>query len=103
MRQTEENATAMFEATLLYLDKNNNTWSGVPALVEAVNEAGQNVQAIRKMASSGKSAITGVLDDKIHARNALEDLTLDIAHALTALAIRTDNSRVCTNADFSGT
>lgn len=100
MRQNEENVTAMFEATLLFLDTHNNTWSAVPALVECVNQANQNVQSIRKMASTQETATTGVSDEKIQHRDELEDLALDVAHALTAFATRTNNSSLSANARF---
>jgi hypothetical protein len=39
MKQSQENITAMFEATLKFLDQHDTLWSSKPAFAEAVSEA----------------------------------------------------------------
>jgi hypothetical protein len=70
MKQSQENVTAMFEATLKFLDEHNNIWSGKPAFVDAVAEAKNGVHAIRQAASTQENLTTGVTDQKNQARNA---------------------------------
>src|SRR4051794_10866168 len=92
MKQTQENITAMFEATLKFLDEHNNTWSGKTAFVEAVTEAKSGVASIRKAAATQETGTVGVTDQKTQARHDLEDQTLDVADQLGALAHKSGNA-----------
>jgi hypothetical protein len=101
MTQTQENTTAMFEATIKFLDENNNNWSGKPAFAEAVSEAKGGVQAIRNAASTQENVTVGVRDQKAQSRSDLEDQTLEIADQLAAFAAKTGEANLSANAQVT--
>ncbi len=101
MRQSQENITAMFEATLKFLDENNNTWSGKPAFVEAVNEAKAGVQAIRQAADTQENVTVGFTDQKTQSRSDLEDQTLELADQLGAFAAKKSDPSLAANVQLS--
>jgi hypothetical protein len=101
MKQSQENITAMFEATLKFLDEHNNLWSGKTAFVEAVAEAKTEVQAIRQAAATQENLTVGVTDQKTQLRHDLEDQTLDIADQLAALAAKKSDANLAAKVQFT--
>jgi hypothetical protein len=101
MTQKEENITGMFEATLKFLDQNNQLWSGKTAFSEAVTEAKNGVQAIRQAASTQENVTVGMTDQKTQTRNDLEEQTLEIADQLTALAAKNSDANLAAKVQLS--
>ena len=81
----------MFETTIAFLDTNNALWSAMPAFAAAVTDAKNGVAAIRGAAAGQESPTSGIADEKAQARDDLEDLTLEIADPVAALAEKTSN------------
>ena len=94
MKQTQENITAMFEATLKFLDEHNNVWSGKRAFVDAVTEARNGVTSIRQAASTQENLTVGVTDQKTQMRHDLEEQTLEIADQLAAFAAKNSDANL---------
>jgi hypothetical protein len=92
MDQDQKNKVAMFSTVAGYMDKNNGLWSGIPAFVKTVGDLKAGIASI--VGDSEKQAVptTGPAEAKAGLRDPLEELTLNIADQLAALADETGDA-----------
>jgi hypothetical protein len=88
MTHDQENTVTMFETTIAFLDSHDGLWNSKPAFAATVTEARNGVAAIRSAAASQESPLSGITDEKAQVRGDLEDLTLEIADQVAALAAK---------------
>jgi hypothetical protein len=87
--QKQDNTTTMFETTLTFLDKNESTWKGTAAFLDAVTRAKEGTAHIRSKTGQQQSPTEGITGDKAQVRDDLEERLLAIADAIAAFAAKT--------------
>lgn len=91
MTQDQDNIITMFETTVAFLDKNNNTWKDRAAFVDAHGRAKAGTTEIRAKTGKQQAPTGGITGDKGDIRDDLEEKALVIADAVAAFAAKTGN------------
>jgi hypothetical protein len=86
MRRKYENRFAMVESTVAVLNENKNVWEKTPAFVKAVADLASSMQSIQTESGKQQTPTKGATASKAQARDAVEDVVLEIADQLSALA-----------------
>src|SRR5262245_36489902 len=92
MQVKQTNRIRMFKAVESVLDQNSSVWNGMVPFATAVTEFKQKVAAAETVAQKQETPITGATDERLAARNALEDVLFLTAEALGVLAHRTGDT-----------
>jgi hypothetical protein len=80
------NRVTMFKTVEVVLNQNSNVWSGMAPFASAVQELKANIDAIDSTAQKQETPVSGAVQDKLDARDALEDVMFLICQALAVLA-----------------
>lgn len=91
----------MFETTIAFLDKNNNTWKNGPAFVDAHGRAKAGTAAIRTKTGKQQTPTEGVTGDKAQIRDDLEEKLLVIGDAIAAFAAKAGNNDLAAQVEMT--
>jgi len=86
MRRKYENRFAMVESTVAVLNENKGVWEKTPAFVKAVADLTAAMQSIKTESGKQQTPTKGATASKAQARDAVEDVLLEIADQLSAFA-----------------
>jgi hypothetical protein len=86
MDDTERNAIAMAKTVRTYMNQGASKWNGLPAFVTVMTELDTMIGDVNSSVQRQETPTTGITLDKATARNALEELILEVGGALFALA-----------------
>jgi len=92
MNAKQENKLSMYLAVIAACDRNKATWQALQAFGDAYADYGTHVQNIQNIAQSQAADSTGLSADKQQLREAMGDLTVEVAGAVYAYARKAKNN-----------
>lgn len=101
MDRIQDNQAAMVETVAAYLNDNKAVWSGTKAFAAAVADLKAAIEAIGDQADRQQTPTKGTTDDKAKARDTLEEVMLEIADQLSALAEATGDLKLAGQVEFT--
>lgn len=95
------NRVTMFKTVSGYLDQNNSIWSGMAPLAAAVQAFKAKLTAIDAAAQKQETPVSGAVDEKAGARDALEDVLFLTCEALGALGHTSNDNELMALTDLT--
>ncbi len=95
------NRVTMFKTVAAVLDQNNSIWSGMAPLATAVQAFKAKVTAIDAAAQKQETPVSGAVDEKAGARDALEDVLFLTCEALGALGHTSNDNELMALTDLT--
>lgn len=95
------NRVTMFKTVAVVLDQNNTVWDKIAPLVTAVQQFKDKITAIDAAAQKQETPVSGAVDDKAAARDALEDVLFLICEALGVLGHTSNDNELVALVDLT--